>query len=66
MLDEEANISKVRNLPGRHTRRCGRHKPEGISALPGEVSVSAHGLLSPRGDKMGAEKSAEVIVGIID
>ena len=63
MPDEEANISKVQNLHGRHIRRCGRHKPEGICALPGEVSESAIGLSSPRDDEMETEKSAEAIVG---
>ena len=38
MLDEEANISKVRYLYGEHGCICGRHKREGGSALPGEVS----------------------------
>lgn len=66
MPDEEAHISKVPNLHGRHIRICGRHKPEGIGALPGEVSVPAKRLLSSGGDKMGTEKSAEVIVGGID
>ncbi len=43
MPDEEANISKVQNLNGKHIRICGRHKPEGICALPGEVSAPASG-----------------------
>ena len=38
MSDKEANISKVRYLTGRHARRCGGHKREGGSALPGEAS----------------------------
>ena len=37
MLDEEANISKVRYLTGEHARRCGGHKREGGCALPGEA-----------------------------
>ena len=37
MLDEKANIFKVQYLYGEHGRRCGRHKREGGSALPGEV-----------------------------
>ena len=37
MLDEEANISKVRYLHRKHGRICGRHKREGKCALPGEV-----------------------------
>jgi len=41
MSDEEANISKVRYLTGRHVRICGGHKREGGCALPGEVSWHA-------------------------
>ncbi len=41
MLDEEAIISKVRYLTGRHVRICGGHKREGGCALPGEVSWHA-------------------------
>ncbi len=41
MSDEEANISKVRYLTGRHVRKCGGHKREGGCALPGEVSWQA-------------------------
>ena len=37
MSDEEAYISKVRYLNGRHVRICGGHKREGGSALPGEA-----------------------------
>ena len=37
MLDEKANIFKVRYLHGKHGRICGRHKREGESALPGEI-----------------------------
>jgi len=37
MLDEEANIFKVRYLYGEYGRRCGGHKREGGCALPGEV-----------------------------
>jgi hypothetical protein len=36
-LDEEAIIFKVRYLYGKLVRRCGGHKREGESALPGEV-----------------------------
>lgn len=43
MSDEEANISKVRNLYGRHGRICGGYKCEGRCALPGEASLSATG-----------------------
>ncbi|MBW1861909.1 MAG: hypothetical protein JRJ02_05990 [Deltaproteobacteria bacterium] len=38
MLDEEAIISKVLYLYGKHGCICGRHKREGGSALPGEIS----------------------------
>ena len=41
MLDDEANISKVRYLPGKYDCICGRYKCEGVSALPGEISDSA-------------------------
>ena len=41
MLDEEAHIFKVRYLYGEHGRRCGRHKREGGSALPGEICQPA-------------------------
>ena len=37
MLDEKANIFKVRYLYGKHGRRCGGHKREGGCALPGEI-----------------------------
>jgi len=37
MPDEEAIISKVRYLSGRHARICGGHKREGGCALPGEA-----------------------------
>ena len=36
-LDEKACIFKVRYLYGKLVRRCGGHKREGESALPGEV-----------------------------
>ncbi len=39
MLDEEANIFKVRYLYREHRRICGGHKREGGCALPGEVSM---------------------------
>ncbi|VBB44389.1 conserved hypothetical protein [uncultured Desulfatiglans sp.] len=41
MLDEEANIFKVRYLYGKHGRICGGHKREGRCALPGEIRRSA-------------------------
>ncbi len=36
-LDEKAKIFKVQYLYGKLVRRCGGHKREGESALPGEV-----------------------------
>ena len=36
-LDEEAIIFKVRYLYGKLVRRCGGHKREGESAIPGEI-----------------------------
>jgi len=62
MLDEEAIISKVLSLYGKHGCICGRHKREGGCALPGEISWSALVLLLSRGDRMLYEKSAEGIV----
>lgn len=41
MLDEEANLSKVRYLHGKHACRCGGYKREGGCALPGEVCQCA-------------------------
>ena len=41
VLDEEANIFEVRYLYGKHGRRCGGHKREGGSALPGEICQPA-------------------------
>jgi len=46
MLDEKAIIFKVRYLSGKHHRRCGGHKREGGSALPGEISQHAEVLPS--------------------
>ena len=41
MLDEEANLFKVRYLHGKHASKCGGHKREGGCALPGEVCQCA-------------------------
>jgi len=41
MPGEEAIIFEAQYLYGRHGRRCGGHKREGGSALPGEVCPSA-------------------------
>ena len=35
MPDKEAYIFEVRNLYGRHGRKCGRHKREGGAHYPG-------------------------------
>ena len=65
-LDEKANIFKVRYLYGKLVRRCGGHKREGESALPGEVCNFARELPSLRGGGMKLQKSAEGIVGSFD
>jgi hypothetical protein len=52
MLDEEAIIFKVRSLSGKHHCRCGGHKREGGSALPGEISYHARVLPLSRGNGM--------------
>ncbi|MCA1600605.1 MAG: hypothetical protein LC776_02810 [Acidobacteria bacterium] len=62
-LDEKAHIFKVRYLYGKLGCRCGGHKREGESALPGEVCNFANGLLSSQGGGMKLQKSAEGIVG---
>ena len=41
MLDEKANIFKVRYLYGKLGRICSGHKREGGWALPGEICRSA-------------------------
>jgi hypothetical protein len=65
-LDEGAYIFKVRYLYGKLGCRCGGHKREGESALPGEVCNFAKELLSLRGDGKKLQKSAEGIVGSFD
>jgi hypothetical protein len=65
-LDEKADIFKVQYLYGKIVCRCGGHKREGESALPGEVCNFAARLLSLRGDGMKLQKSAEGIVGSVD
>ena len=64
MLDERAEIFKVRYLYGKHGRRCGRYKREGECALPGEVCRPAFVLPALRGAGMGRQKSAEGILGV--
>lgn len=46
MLDEEANISEVLFLHGKHGRICGGDKREGECALPGEACRWAVVLLA--------------------
>src|SRR6185295_3976748 len=58
-LDEKANIFKVRYLYGKLGCRCGGHKREGESALPGEVCNFANWLRSLKSDGMKLQKSAE-------
>ena len=65
-LDEKANIFKVQYLYGEVVCKCGGHKREGESALPGEICNSAIRLLASRGDRMKLQKSAEGIVGSVD
>ena len=62
-LDEKALIFEVRYLYGKLGCRCGGHKREGESALPGEICNFADWLLSSRGDRMKLQKSAAGIVG---
>jgi hypothetical protein len=66
MLDEKANIFKVRYLSGKHYRKCGRHKREGGSALPGEILLHAPVLPLSRDCGMWSKKSAEAILAFID
>lgn len=63
MLDEKANIFKVRYLYGRHGRICGGHKREGECPLPGEILPVCLVLPPSRGGGMDGEKSAEGILG---
>ena len=65
-LDERADIFKVQYLYGKFGCRCGGHKREGESALPGEICNFAVRLLSLRGEGMKLQKSAEGIVGSVD
>jgi len=65
-LDEKAHIFKVRYLYGKFGCRCGGHKREGKSAIPGEVCNFAVELRSSRGDGRKLQKSAEGIVGSVD
>ena len=65
-LDEKAQLFKVRYLYGEIVCKCGGHKREGESALPGEICNFAFELLSLRGDGMKLQKSAEGIVSSFD
>jgi hypothetical protein len=63
MPDEKANIFKVQYLYGRHDCKCGGHKREGGSALPGEIWRFANVLPALRSAGMSRQKSAEGILG---
>ena len=65
-LDEKAYIFKVQYLYGKLGCRCGGHKREGESAIPGEICNFAFELPSPRGGGKKLQKSAEGIVGSVD
>jgi hypothetical protein len=65
-LGEKAQRFKVQYLYGKIVCRCGGHKREGESALPGEICNFAVELPSLRDDGMKLQKSAEGIVGSVD
>jgi hypothetical protein len=65
-LDERANRLKVQYLYGKLVRKCGGHKREGESALPGEVCNFAIELPSLRSGGKKLQKSAEGIVAPFD
>lgn len=48
MLDEEASISNVQYLHGKHGRICGGHKREGECAIPGEICLLAEATAAER------------------
>lgn len=60
MLDEKANIFKVRYLYGKHGCICGRYKREGNASYPGR---SAALLLELRIAERRSEGAAEVSRG---
>ena len=62
IADEKADIFEVEYLHGSDGRICGRHKREGVCALPGEIWLSAIRLPMLKDSGMGNQKSAEVIV----
>ena len=65
-LDEKARLFKTQYLYGKAVCKCGGHKREGESALPGEICNFAVRLLSLRSDRMKLQKSAEGILGSCD
>ena len=65
-LDEEACISKVRYLYGKFGCKCGGHKREGESALPGEVCHFALSYHHREVMRRSWQKSAEGIVAPFD
>ncbi len=62
MSDEEANISKVRYLTGRHVRICGGLSVKVDAHYPGRPHGMPRVLPSSRGGGMWCEESAEAIV----
>jgi hypothetical protein len=65
-LDEKAELFKVRYLYREIVCRCGGHKRESESVLPGEICNFALKLRSLRSGGMKLQKSAEGIVGSVD
>lgn len=62
-LDEKATIFKVRYLYGKLDCRCGGHKREGESALPGEICQLVTNYHHREVMRKSWQKSAEGIVG---
>ena len=62
-LDERATIFKVQYLYGKLVRRCGGHKREGESALPGEICQLVTYYHHREVMRKSWQKSAEGIVG---
>jgi len=62
-LDEKATIFKVQYLYGKFDCRCGGHKREGESALPGEICQLVTNYHHRKVMRKSWQKSAEGIVG---
>jgi hypothetical protein len=62
-LDEKATIFKVQYLYGKFDCRCGGHKREGESALPGEICQLVTNYHHREVMRKSWQKSAEGIVG---